>query len=71
MDAESKNKLSVIIKRLESLGKDIKELADGIDDESTSKYDGVVEEVETLTEISNWLLQLKVDLDELMAEQDS
>ena len=71
MDAESKNKLSVIIKRMESLGKDIKDLAKEVDDENASEYEGIGEEVETLNEISNWLLQLKVDLDELVQEQDS
>ncbi len=69
MNKESTNKLSVIAKRLEALGKDIKELADGISLDKTTGFGGEEEEVETLTEISNWLLQLKVDLDELIAEQ--
>ena len=69
MDKESANKLSVIAKRLEALGKDIKELAEGIDVSKGTGFGGEEEEVETLSEISNWLLQLKVDLDELLEEQ--
>ncbi len=69
MDKESANKLSVIAKRLEALGKDLKELAEGIDLSESSGFEGEEEEVETLVEVSNWLLQLKVDLDELLEEQ--
>ena len=69
MDKESANKLSVIAKRLEALGKDLRDLAEGIDLSKSSGYEGEEEEVEALIEVSNWLLQLKVDLDELLDEQ--
>ncbi len=66
MNNDLKNKLSVIAKRLESCGLDLKDLSEELAKQESSGFSGEEEEIETLNEISNWLMQLKVDLDELV-----